>query len=379
MGRYGIPKSILSDNGMEFAGRIYTDMMRHLGVKRLTSAPYYPRSNGMVERLNGTLQDMIKSAVRETNKGWVDILPFVTATYRAARHETTGYTPNMMVLGRELPLTADIMLGNTDLDERCPMAYTAWLQHSLLNIKGIARTQIAAKQVIHKRNHDKKLKPREVHVNDLVLRLRPVRKKLQSKWIGPYRVIEITGRTVMIQDDNGTKRADISQLRVYRLSEVAADTIFLQHPAESDSSSDTDDENRTVPMTWSEYEREPNERYFPEKPSLDDARMNDLSDSESDSDQTEENDGLDISLDGQVGRGFTHDDRQEMLTTTTRSGRTSKPPARLIASTLSCATCTTSPVIRNSVPDITLKYTVTPPSIHRLLRAVNKSRDKTGD
>ena len=52
--------------------------MTHVGVKRLNSSPYYPQANGMVERLNGTLQDMLKSAIRETNRGWVDILPFVT-------------------------------------------------------------------------------------------------------------------------------------------------------------------------------------------------------------------------------------------------------------------------------------------------------------
>ena len=103
--RYGIPYGILSDNGMEFAGKVHKDVMRHLGVKRLNSAAYYPRANGMVERLNGTLQDMLKAAIRETTRGWVDVLPFVTASYRSAVHSTIGYSPNMMVLGRELPLT----------------------------------------------------------------------------------------------------------------------------------------------------------------------------------------------------------------------------------------------------------------------------------
>ena len=71
----------------------------------------------MVERLHGTLQDMLKAAIRETNRGWVDILPFVTSTYSASQHEITGYSPNMMVMGRELPLTIDVMMRNDSAEK----------------------------------------------------------------------------------------------------------------------------------------------------------------------------------------------------------------------------------------------------------------------
>ena len=340
--RYGIPYGILSDNGMEFSGKIYKDVMRHLGVKRLNSAPYYPRSNGMVERLNGTLQDMIKAAIRETTKGWVDVLPFVTASYRSAVHSTTGYSPNMMVLGRELPLTADIMLKNTPENTRCPVEYTNWLRNSLLAVKEIAAQAIAASQVKSKAYHDRKLKPREIHVHDLVLRQRPVKYKLASKWIGPYKVVEISGRTVMIEDDTGIKRADISQLRRYKLSEIAADTIFLRTRNESDSDSSDDD------MPWDDMQNTYDQElprsaiYMPQKPCMSDSPTDNsllapLEDSESETDEEDSDEidsELDISLDGQVGRGFTHEERQEMASTTTRFGRVSRPPQRLTMSAL---------------------------------------------
>jgi hypothetical protein len=110
--RFGAPQTILSDNGMEFAGKIYTDMMRQLGVKILHSSPYYPRANGMVERLNATIQDMLKTAIIEMGNGLSELLPYITAMYRTTKHETTGYTPNMLVLGREVPLPIDAIMMN---------------------------------------------------------------------------------------------------------------------------------------------------------------------------------------------------------------------------------------------------------------------------
>jgi transposase InsO family protein len=187
--RFGMPKTILSDNGMEFAGKIYKGMMKQLGIQILNSSPYYPRANGMVERLNATLQDMLKTAIIETGNGWVDLLPYITATYRTTVHETTGYTPNKLVLGKEIPLPIDAIMRAEQHEGRCPTEYVNWVENTLYAVKQIAAATIRKQQERQKKHHDKTLKNRDVQEQDVVLRWRPSRKKLQSKWIGPYKVI----------------------------------------------------------------------------------------------------------------------------------------------------------------------------------------------
>ncbi|GFO06341.1 Pol polyprotein [Plakobranchus ocellatus] len=57
----GIPKQVLSDNGKQFV----SNAMNIMGIERMTSTPYHPQSNGMVERPNGSLKKMLNELVEE--------------------------------------------------------------------------------------------------------------------------------------------------------------------------------------------------------------------------------------------------------------------------------------------------------------------------
>jgi len=48
--------------------------------------------------------------VAENQKDWDTKLPFVMAAYRASQHESTGYSPNFLVFGRELRAPLDVVL-----------------------------------------------------------------------------------------------------------------------------------------------------------------------------------------------------------------------------------------------------------------------------
>lgn len=42
--RFGIPHTIISDNGLQFTSFIVTNMYKELGIRYLTSTPRYPQS-----------------------------------------------------------------------------------------------------------------------------------------------------------------------------------------------------------------------------------------------------------------------------------------------------------------------------------------------
>jgi transposase InsO family protein len=341
--RFGMPKTILSDNGMEFAGKIYKGMMKQLGIQILNSSPYYPRANGMVERLNATLQDMLKTAIIETGNGWVDLLPYITATYRTTVQETTGYTPNKLVLGKEIPLPIDAIMRAEQHEGRCPTEYVNWVENTLYAVKQIAAATIRKQQERQKKHHDKTLKNRDVQEQDVVLRWRPSRKKLQSKWIGPYKVIRRHDRQLVLEDAEGKfKCANISQVKKYLQGQIDADRQFLQRPVLTDSDSEEEIETRPLQQMGFEPVRgEPEEHfYFPDKPDLEIGEgdplilpVEDLEVPELDDDSADETDSdLDISTDGQVGRGINHDERREIAEYVTRYGRITQTPTRWVAS-----------------------------------------------
>lgn len=47
---YGIPETLFSDNGPQFANREFREFTRSLGVSHVTSSPHHPASNGLAER-----------------------------------------------------------------------------------------------------------------------------------------------------------------------------------------------------------------------------------------------------------------------------------------------------------------------------------------
>ena len=54
--RLGFPEEVLSDNGTPFISECMEQVSRLFSIRQLTSTPYHPMCNGLVEKFNGTLK-----------------------------------------------------------------------------------------------------------------------------------------------------------------------------------------------------------------------------------------------------------------------------------------------------------------------------------
>ena len=107
--RFGVPTMIHSDQGKQLEGHPFTEMCKMLNVKKTRTTPYHPQSDGMVRRFNKTLVRMLKTYVNDHQSDWDEYLPYVTMAYRSVEHETTGCSPNYLMLGRKVQTPLDIM------------------------------------------------------------------------------------------------------------------------------------------------------------------------------------------------------------------------------------------------------------------------------
>ena len=80
--RLGIPREILSDQGTQFMSGVMAKVSRLLSIKHLTSTPYHPMCNGLCEKFNGTLKQMIKKLCAEKPKDWDRYVEAVLFAYR---------------------------------------------------------------------------------------------------------------------------------------------------------------------------------------------------------------------------------------------------------------------------------------------------------
>jgi hypothetical protein len=93
----GAPSSIQHDNGAEFVNRKLKALCDEYKVHQIVSAPYHPRSNGIAERFNRTLKNILaKFMVNFNTQHYIDVLPKLIANYNSQIHGTTKQKPEAL-------------------------------------------------------------------------------------------------------------------------------------------------------------------------------------------------------------------------------------------------------------------------------------------
>jgi hypothetical protein len=99
--RYGAPQVLISDKGKEFTNRLISDIATIVKAKRISTTPYNPRSDGLVENHVGIVKDQIRTYCNENQDNWDEHLAYIAHAYRTTINTATGYTPYFLMFGRE--------------------------------------------------------------------------------------------------------------------------------------------------------------------------------------------------------------------------------------------------------------------------------------
>lgn len=95
--RFGLPRTVVSDNGPQFASRQFRQFMEDNGILHLRSPPYHPQSNGLAERAVRTVKEGLRKNVHGTLERRLSrwLLRYRRTPLR------NGKTPGFMLLGFE--------------------------------------------------------------------------------------------------------------------------------------------------------------------------------------------------------------------------------------------------------------------------------------
>jgi len=90
--RFGVLKSLVSDNGLQFDSRAFREFCSDLGIVNQYSTPAYPQSNGQAKATNKIIVNGLKRRLEGSKGRWAKELPNVLWAYRTTPRRTTGET-----------------------------------------------------------------------------------------------------------------------------------------------------------------------------------------------------------------------------------------------------------------------------------------------
>ena len=79
---FGIPEQIVSNNSPQFASEEFQAFIKSNGICHITSAPYYPATNGLAERIVQTFKQVLRAMFQSSKPVKEKLVKFLIA-YRS--------------------------------------------------------------------------------------------------------------------------------------------------------------------------------------------------------------------------------------------------------------------------------------------------------
>ena len=213
--RFGLPEQLHSDMGAQFESKVIKEVCDMLHIRKTHTTPYHPQSDGLVERLNRTIQSMLATSVNGQVEEWESCLPKVCLAYNTSKHAATGYTPFFLMFGRQPHMPLDIIYGVPPDHNQEHCQYAANIRRTMETAYQLARENMQTSAIRQKEHYDLKVHGDKFAPGQLVWLCNPVvpkgkSKKLLAPWVGPYRVVKCLSDTVYrIQDTRVSRKRQV--------------------------------------------------------------------------------------------------------------------------------------------------------------------------
>nr|XP_055055419.1 uncharacterized protein LOC129440231 [Misgurnus anguillicaudatus] len=222
--QFEAPKRVLTDQGKEFVNTLNSHICKVLNIKRSLCAPYHPQTNGLVEKMNATIQRSLCKLVQDKPNEWDRHLDAVMFGLRTKRQITTKFSPYYLMFGREARYPSEIP-ENYQIDTSV---------EGTISIEELTESAIALSEILNEAHVNTRASQERVRrktkqhalnmfkVGDRVWRENKrsqQRKggKLEANFLGPFTVTFLDGKSADLEDGRGVKfpKINVDHLRLH--------------------------------------------------------------------------------------------------------------------------------------------------------------------
>jgi ribonuclease HI len=172
--RFGIPQTITTDGGSVFISEEFKKFAADMGIKLIRSSPYYAQANGQAEASNQSLIKLIKRKIDEYPRRWHEVLSEALWAYRISCHGATKTSPYHLVYGQEAVLPWEVTAGSRRVEFQNDLSAEEYATLMSDNVEDLTELRLWSLEKIKEnkakvaRAYNKKVKPKEFQVGDLV-------------------------------------------------------------------------------------------------------------------------------------------------------------------------------------------------------------------
>lgn len=211
--RYGIPNSVVTDQGTEFMSSTFKETSKLLGIKQLNSTAYHHETLGAIENTHKHLGAYLRIQLANHSDTWSSWVPFWCFSFNNTVHTETKYTPYELVFGKNVNLPSNLTNGIEPIYSFDDYAYE--LKYRLQTACSEAQSNLVNSKTRRKERYDKCCKKVDYDIGNKVLVKNETGNKLTTLYKGPYRIEEIKSPNIVIKVDDKLVEVHKNRVKLY--------------------------------------------------------------------------------------------------------------------------------------------------------------------
>jgi hypothetical protein len=234
--RFGCPLELISDRGTHFLNEVISNLTTRYDIKHRKTTPYNPKANGLTERVNKIVGNILTKVVSAHKTDWDEKLYSAVYAYNTSHKITTGRSPYFLVFGQDVLQNIETKIetlrvivfrngeGVESLDNRLEEI------EALEEARGEALQRTQKVQEKRKAAFDKKIPAENRITKDKIVllydsRYRNFPSKLHTRWMGPFVVDKVFDNGSLqlkdLQENLLETKTNGSRVKLYRPLESA--------------------------------------------------------------------------------------------------------------------------------------------------------------